>query len=372
MALTDLAIRRLKPTAKDQFIADGDGLYLRVSKTGRKTFLRREQANGKSRWVTLGTYPELSLLDARIAASEAPAKASALADTKTFAQAWEAYHQHLISVIRRPDNHAHVVEANFIESLGTMPLRDITRSDVSEVLQTILNRGAPVLARRALQVVRGLLEFSISRGWLETNVLATLPARHFGPPAQSRNRVLTDHELAVAIHNTQAAQRMTLHRKLIYGLLLLTGQRRSEVLGIHTGEVSGCWWVIPEERTKALREQRVYLSPQARALVKIAFRQLGPHPFKGIEPNNVSVSAVATVASWGMEHFTLHDLRRTMATRLADLGVQLHVIEKMLNHRMEGVLAVYNRAEYLPERREAWRLWGRHVAALRKKEPPEG
>jgi integrase len=370
MSLSDLAIRRLKPTDKDQFIADGDGLYLRVSKTGRKTFVQREQAHGKSRWVTLGTYPSLSLMDARTAIHNARSSAQPL--NKTFAQAWEAYHQHLVETVRRPDNHAQQITANFLTPFGTTPIRLVTRADISGVLQDMLDRGSPVSAKRALQVVRGMFDFAVSRGWLEENVLSRLSSRHIGPPVQSRDRVLSDDELMRIIRNTALAPRMTLKRKLIYGLLLLTGQRRAEVLGIHTGEVQGAWWIIPEERTKAQREQKVYLSPQARALVKLAFRQFGDRPFRGLDPSSVSASANYTVRHWQMTHFTLHDLRRTMATRLAETGVGLHVIEKLLNHRMEGVLAVYNRAEYLPERREAWRLWGRHVAALRKKEPPEG
>jgi integrase len=65
--------------------------------------------------------------------------------------------------------------------------------------------------------------------------------------------------------------------------------------------------------------------------------------------------------------FTPHDLRRSMATQLAERGVQPHIIEKMLNHRMEGVWAVYNRYEYLPERQAAWRMWGATLAGLRRK-----
>ena len=68
--------------------------------------------------------------------------------------------------------------------------------------------------------------------------------------------------------------------------------------------------------------------------------------------------------------FTPHDLRRTFASRMADLGVAPHVIEKILNHKLEGMMAVYNHAEYMPEREAAMKLWGLKVAALRRKKSP--
>jgi integrase len=143
---------------------------------------------------------------------------------------------------------------------------------------------------------------------------------------------------------------------------MTTGQRPSEVLGIRDTEVSRAWWAIPAERTKARRAHTVYLAPQARWLLKTAFRRYGRDPFKGVK-HQVLAKAVSRLGLG----FTPHDLRRTMSTRLADLGVQPYIIEKMLNHQMEGVWAVYNRAEYLPERREAWRLWGRTLANLRRR-----
>jgi integrase len=142
---------------------------------------------------------------------------------------------------------------------------------------------------------------------------------------------------------------------MVLALMILTGQRVTEVINLDKAEIDGVWWTIPAERIgKSDSAQKVYLSPQARAILKFW------------QPCSFDHRTIARAVKRMNMNFTPHDLRRTMATRLSDLGVMPHVIEKMLNHQMEGVMAVYNRAEYLNERKEAWRVWGLKISTLRR------
>ena len=153
-------------------------------------------------------------------------------------------------------------------------------------------------------------------------------------------------------------------------LLLLTGQRSSEVRGIRKAEVKPGVWIIPSTRTKNGKEQRVELGGKTtKTLLSLLFKEYGSVPFDGMERQVVARS----MSRMGFTpKVTPHDLRRTMATRMADLGVAPHIIEKCLNHTLGGVMAVYNRAEYVAEKRAAWRLWERHLLRVRKKAPEVG
>lgn len=369
MPLTDKGLRSLRAGPKDQFVSDGDRLYVRVRPSGSKTFVLRSQVGRSSRWVTLGTYPEMSLADAR---REAAAQSGRVVTAPvTFAEAWAQYERHILRTLRRPANYQFFMNTYLLPTLGPKLLRSITRAEVSRVLQAVVDRGAPVAANRSMTVVRLMFRFAEARGLVDHNVLEKLTASAVGGSEARRTRHLTATEVSLLIHAMTIAPRLPYKRKLAYGLLLLTGQRRNEVLGMRAEEVAGAWWTIPADRTKPKRAQKVYLSPQARVLWRDATRRFGPTPFRDVIPTTFSDGFGTLVARAGVPHSTIHDLRRTMATRLSDEGIPPHVIEKMLNHQMEGVMAIYNRAEYLTERREAWRLWGRLVNQWRKKAPGE-
>lgn len=358
MALTDREIRNTKPAEKDLFLADGGGLYLRVRPTGSKTFLFKSQ-RGKTRWVTLGRYPELGLADARKKA--AALSGTALPEKKTFAEVWQAFYTHKTRELKRPDAIRQQVEFNLLPSLGAKQLLSIKRADVTAVLDEVVRRGSPVSANRCLTYVKQILQYAVDKGWVESNVMTAVRARSVGGTEKARERALSEaeiHELLqwLVIGKAAASTRCTL------ALLLLTGQRVGEVAGIGSADVRGCWWHLPAERTKSKRDHKVYLSPQARMVL----RHL---PAQRPTAYALGQALERFAKAKGIPHFTPHDLRRTMATRLSEHGVAPHVIEKMLNHQMEGVMAVYNHAEYLPERKAAWRLWGRLLSAWRKKTP---
>ncbi len=355
--LTETFLRKVKPTDTHQFIADGHGLYLRVHPSGKKQFLYRSRAGGKASWTVLGEYPALSLLEARNLALN-PVNINTDGG-KTVDDVFEIFYKFITTQYKKPEAVRAKYELDLKPVIGSKRITEVTRAEVADILQKVVDRNSPVMANRLLADVKHLFDFAVDRGWLDENVLKPLTRRHTGGKEQTRQRTLNYIEMQ---HHINLLQHGNIHLKtrLALALITLTGQRSSEVTGLSKSEITGVWWTIPKERTKANREQKVYLSIQARAVLKYAFKFFGDAPF-GFDHRTMSKALLRRGVG-----YTPHDLRRTLATSLSELGVLPHVIEKILNHQMEGVMAVYNRAEYLEERKKAWALWGRHLAALRR------
>lgn len=355
MALTDREVRALHGTDKDQFIADGGGLYLRVSKAGTKTWLVRSQAGG-ARWHTIGRYPDISLAAARAKLGAVSVSAGA----PTVREAFDEFERQVLRTYQRPEAVRARFDLDVFPTLADRRVDTITQAQLSAVLAKVVERGSPVAANRLLHDLKHLFDYSMSRGWITSDPAAGIKRKAVGGREKSRDRVLDDAELQRLV-GILMTNRFALSTRLSMALVLLTGQRASEVLGVSRGELKGRLWIIPAERTKPKREQLVYLAPATMALLRLSFKWLGDKPF--VSDHRVLDRAAKRMAF--EPHWTPHDLRRTMASRLADLGAMPHVVEKMLNHQMEGVMAVYNRAHYHPERRAAWRLWASHLRGLR-------
>ena len=246
--------------------------------------------------------------------------------------------------------------------LHKLPLKKIDRATVAAELRTIIRERGPVAADRGRSTLSAFFGWAIGEGIAEVNpVVGTNKASKNA----SRERVLADDEL-VAVWNAAPASDFG----RIVKLLMLTGQRRDEIAALRRAEIADGALALPAARTKNGRAHDVPLSTQALAV-------LGDHPervgreyvfgdgdggFSGFSSAKERLDQASGVTDW-----TLHDLRRTMATRMADLGVQPHIIEAILNHvsgHKAGVAGVYNRSTYAAEKRAALDLWGTHVQML--------
>lgn len=351
MALTDRGVRN----AKAGVYGDSGGLYLRVYDTGKKVFVYRDRKEGKDKWITLGQYPVMELKAARETAESL--KNGSLQQEVILQKALTEYKDHVRRTVEDPSQ----IERRLNKELSCLTLRkvrSITKQEVADVLQGIVKRGSPVAANRTLPDIKNFFAYCMERGWVKTNPAEGITRKSLGGREKSRERALDESELKELIRII-LTDKWAPRQRLVIGLLILTGQRIGEVLGYRPAEIDRVWWFIPAERTKPRRMQKVYLSPQARSLFEYVDSQF-ENGFGG-DHRTIDRAIKRTKMD-----FTPHDLRRTMATHLADKGIAPHVIEKMLNHKMEGVMEVYNRAEYLKERREAWRLWGCYIARLRR------
>lgn len=352
----DRTLRQLRVT-KEQFFADGDGLYIRVTPKGQKTFVYRSQAGGKSRWRVIGRYPVMSLLEARNRVAE-----GVNVSTKTVAETCEEYLPRLCQRYKTHEEITRSFRVDVLPAIGHLRVDRVTRLDCSNLLQVIVARGAHVAANRTLSHLRSFFYYCKERGWCNENPTDGITKRSVGGRERPKKRSLSEQELTVLIEKLMSG-RFPLKSKLAVGLLLITGTRTSEVLGVSKKEVSKFWWILPAERTKSVREHKIYLSPQARFLFKLAFKHFGATPFRGLGRTTLSQTVRRLPIS---PPISPHKFRHTMATRLTDLGVAPHIAEKMLNHQLGELFEIYNHAEFLPERRAAWRLWGAYLAKLRR------
>jgi integrase len=258
-------------------------------------------------------------------------------------------------------------------------LRSITRQEILGVLDRMVERGAPVQANRLVAALRRFFGWAVERGLLDASPIASLK-----PPSAevARDRVLSDEEVRAI---WLAAAEIEFPFGPAVQLMILTGQRRSEVLEAEWREfdLERRLWSIPRERAKNDNGHAVPLAPITIELLRrlpkvgspprLLFTTNGRTPFSGVSKAMERLSARAgehlevdgELAPW-----RLHDLRRTFATGCARLGIPLHVVEKCLNHTsgtFSGVVAVYQRHEFLAERQKAMDEWASHLVNLTHK-----
>jgi integrase len=252
----------------------------------------------------------------------------------------------------------------------------ISDSDAIKLIDDVSRRGA-VIANRTLANCRSLYSFAMSPKVkaATSNPFAAIERWE----EESRERVLSNEEL-VAVWN--AAEKLGPPYTGIVRLLILTGQRLSEIAALRWSEIKFDKWQIelPGARTKNGRSHIVALSDRAVEIVEKAkqtkIKSEGDlvYTISGDQLNGWSrlrerlYEAVEETLESEPERWTLHDLRRTCATRMAeDLKIAPHVVDKILNHSsgaVRGVAAIYNRSELLDERRAALEAWGRYVDGL--------
>ena len=249
----------------------------------------------------------------------------------------------------------------------TKPIGEIGKQDVVKLLDEYVKAGKGSGANHILSRLRTFFEWCIERELVAVNPCDKLrkPAR-----VKSRERVLTADELACIWHASAAA---IYPYGAIVRLLLLTGQRRGEVVGLRWSEIDDTakTWTLPKERTKNGTEHRLPVSDLVLSIIEelpmlndvLAFPARGNSEatFSGFSKCKAELDRLSGVTDW-----TLHDLRRTAATGMAKLGTAPHVVEAILNHlsgTFAGVAGVYNRHDYEPEMRVALDQWSRHVAS---------
>jgi integrase len=250
------------------------------------------------------------------------------------------------------------------QPLHGMPIDQVGRKDVASRLISITREHGSVTAARARAALSAFYVWALGEGLAEAN-----PVIGTNKPADSkpRERTLTDAELA-AIWNACGDD----HYGRVVRLLILTGCRRQEVGGICWGEIDldAGTWTIPGERTKNHRPHTLPLMPAALEIVRAVPRMASRDQLFGVRGKGFSrwgMSKDALDERSGVAGWVVHDIRRSVATRMADLGIAPHIVEAVLNHQSghrAGVAGIYNRSRYEREVRSALALWADHVRAL--------
>jgi integrase len=419
-ALTVKRIESAPAKPGRQEIPDGllVGLYLVVQPSGAKSFAVRYRYAGQPRKLTLGAFPSISLEAARDiggkelrAAAEgrdpATEKQSAKGDAKKAAAeeirgrrdlfenvAREFIERHAMKSTRetswretarilglRPDADGKLVEigGDVIPAWKGRRIQDITKRDVITLLDSVRDR-APVMANRTLAAIRKLFNWCLAR-----DVIQVSPCTLIEPPApeRSRDRILSDDELRLVWN---AAEGDGWPFRELIKMLILTGQRLSEVGGMRWEEIDleGKLWTLPAERVKNGERHEVPLSdaaaeiltalPRIKTTMGFVFTTRRDAAVSGFSRAKDRLDAAAKAAARkDIEHWTFHDLRRTMASGMARIGIQLPVIEKVLNHSsgsFRGVVGVYQRHTFADEKRAALDAWASFVHSTVSNQQP--
>jgi integrase len=349
-------------------------LELRIRDSGAKAWAIRYYLHGKQRRFTIGEFPAISVADARQRAKDAlrdiedridPAiEKRQRRDADTFDDLARDYIEKWAKPRKRSwKEDQRILNANILPHWKHRAVRDITRRDIRELIEAIADRGAPTMANRVRALLSKLFRFAIGRDVIELSPMVGIERPADETP---RDRVLTDDEIRQFWTATEA---LDAPMRAFFRLRLLTAQRGIEVSTMKWGDVDleGGWWTVSATVAKNKLSHRVPLSQAVIDLLKELPRD-GRYVLDGARGKRQQAEAAATFA---IDDFKGHDLRRTAASRMASAGIPRLHIGKVLNHVETGVTAVYDRHGYDAEKRVALDTWARVLNAILKAKPAD-
>lgn len=411
---TDTMIKKLKPTNKKYIRGEGNGFNIRVTTFGVKTWLYLYAFDGKRREMNLGIYPDVSLETARDAFDIAKKKVKngidPLAEEETMAEARQKAHTVAELIGEYIEKHAkpnkrgwaedeRILNKDALVVWGKRKAADIKKRDIVLLLESIVERGSPGSANGNFKVIRKMFRFAVQRDILEHSPCdgVVMPA-----PLNRRERVLSESEIKT-LWNSLEACNISNEIKSALKLILVTGQRPGEVIGMHTNEIDGNWWTIPAERSKNKKSHSVYLTKTALELIgplNVTDKKTAITAPKGYifpcphskKKQAIAVNALAHVVRRNIaaprlingipalnedgnpiidnklciEGFTPHDLRRTAATFMSQIGFMDEIIDAILNHVKQGIIRTYNLNRYEKEKQKALEAWERKIVSIIK------
>ena len=398
--LTDRGIKKLQAVdgrQTDYFDKTTPNFGVRVSPKGTKSFCVFYRIGRRFRRLTIGTYPTLSLTKARSMGRAAlskvldgkdPAQEKKIdRDAATFREiADEFLEKHSKPFKRSAAEDERIINSYLGDTLGKMRAKDITRRTVRELLEDIAtgrlsnqDGPAPIMANRVLALTRKIFNWALAKDLLEAN-----PCHALGAPGKekTRDRVLSDEEIK-KVWNAMGQE--SLYMGCMFKIRLLTAQRGGEVAKMRWQDLEleseTPTWTIPGDFSKNGKMHRVPLSePAVKILkqVKAYAEKLAKKPLKGRkEPRGMSQWAfpgrkedssptelqkcIQRIRISASVDFRGHDLRRTAASKMTELGVPRLIVQKILNHADNEITAVYDRFAYDKEKRGALDTWARRL-----------
>jgi integrase len=392
MPLTTTAVRNAKPKEAQYKITDGAGLYALIAPNGGKWWRFKYRYEGKEKLLSLGTFPDTSLAEARVRRDEArrvlasgddpskqrqaekhKAESQAANSFETVAREWYRKQAH-VWVAHHASDVLRRLETNLFGELGTRPIAEITAPQLLAAVRKIENRGAHDLAHRVLQVASQVFRYGVATGRCDRDPAPDL--RGALTPHKGKNQAAVRPEEMPALLRSIATYDQIGDRQtgLALQLLALTFVRTGELIGSEWSEFSlesgTPTWIVPAVRMKMRSEHVVPLSRQAVAVLR-ELRALagasryvlpGRNPDKPIS-NNTMLFALYRLGY--KRRMTGHGFRALASTVLNEAGFPPDVIERQLAHcERNEVRGAYNRAEYLPQRRGMMQKYADMLDAL--------
>ena len=396
MPLTEVAARNAKPGERPFKVFDAQGLYLLVQPQGGKLWRLKYRFAGKEKLLSFGSYPEVSLREARQRrdkarkqlrddqdpsqlrkATKATQLIAAMNSYEAIARAWHIRWstgknaKHAAGVLSR-------LERDVFSSVGSMPFESVTAAHLAACALAIEARGAPEYAKRALQTAAQIGRFAVAHSIAARNAAADIKPSDVLKPMKKVNYPRLDAgELPQLLRRIEAYDGSPYTRGALK-LMALTFVRTGELIGARWDEFDfgAAQWRIPAERMKMKTPHIVPLSKQAIAVLKELqpLRNLSTLVFPGERDHDKPMSNNTILfALYRMGYhsrMTGRGFRGVASTVLHELGHPHELIELQLAHQeRNAVSAAYNHATYLPQRAKMMQAWANHLDALKKKAP---
>ena len=388
MPLTDTAIKKVKPGPSPAKLSDGKGMYLLVTESGSKLWRWKYRADGKEKVMALGSYPDVSLAQAReamgaarkvLAAGSDPmaerkaeklAKQSAAENSfQTVALLWWEQWRNAKSPRHADDVHKRL-KADVFPAIGKRPISDIQAPELVAMVKAIAGRGALDIAKRALQTSGQVFRYAIAHGLAQRNPATDIKPADILASRKAGNYARPDaKELPELLRHMEAYQGAPVTR-LAMKLMALTFVRTSELIGARWAEfdLEAGRWDIPPERMKMKTSHIVPLSSQAVTVLRTlqlvsghgALMFPGERDHEKPMSNNTILKALERMGYKG--RMTGHGFRGIASTVMHEMGFNHAHIELQLAHQeRDQVSAAYNHATYLNERAKMMQLWGDYL-----------
>lgn len=399
--LTDIQIRSwIKSGERFEGRADGNGLYLRYRKVDKSPNWRyRYRYAGKARAMLIGSYADLSLakardiakeLSARVALGydvagekqerklEALAKIEAEKNALSVAElAAEYYARQIENTYKHPELFRSSLQKNIVALIGKMKVEDVRPRHVDVVLQDVIKRGSPTVANDVLRMLKRLFDYAVVRGIIEVNPAISFSAKDAGGKEQGRKRALSREELMMFFRALRNGRGISRENELAFKIILALGVRKMELCAAEWSEfdLANEVWHLPGSRAKNgddidiplpqpviewIKEIRLFAGDSS-WLIPARRAQTASHISRATL-NMVMPSVMKEMS--GVEPFSIHDLRRTMRTQMAGLGIDPLIAERCLNHKIPGIEGIYNRHQYFNERKAALAQWADLLVVL--------
>ncbi|HHE5405604.1 TPA: tyrosine-type recombinase/integrase [Klebsiella michiganensis] len=387
--LTDAKLRKMngKPIPKRIELSDANGLSVRVTPNGVIVFQYRYKIDGRPRRMTIGQYDQVSLKEAREQVSEfrklvavgkdpitardmaveANIKAATVEDC---IKAWLGSAS--ASRLVKRDQWERALYRHVVPYVGSMLVDEMAISHWQPVFKRMRDNDAETYAGEVLSRMKTIFSYCIRIELIKRNPVTDLRVIDVGKPAKKGKRNLSDKEIG-AFWRAVEASTITHQNKLLLKLLLLTGCRGVELRLAKKADfdLDARVWRVPDEHSKTREPFERGLSVKAVEILREAFSlyedfsQVFP-PAAKREDRPMAASVILNLAiqlreDMTIDHWSIHDLRRTAKTKMAELGVMPHVSEKVLGHKLSGILAIYDQHSYLREQQEALDLLAAHI-----------
>ncbi|WP_206237947.1 tyrosine-type recombinase/integrase [Novosphingobium terrae] len=375
MALTQLQVRNAKAGSH----SDGNGLLLRVSASGAKSWILRVQVDGKRKDIGLGSLDHVSLAEARERARIERKAARDGIDLKveakklkiasmTFKEAAESYLDHALSSlsnVKHQKQWRSTLKTYAYPTLGELVVGKVDAPDIAEALKPIWKTKSET-ARRVRQRIATILDHAQAKGWRDREAperaLSTL-LKPIKQKAKGNFPAMPYKQVPAFVAAMRAAKTTVGRDALLFAIL--TAARSQEVRGARRGEfdLEAGVWIVAAERMKKRRLHRVPLSSAAKAIVEAAFKRIGSTDdallFPGMKGKVMSDMTLGKVLKAnGGEGFTVHGFRSSFRDWAAEEGYSRDWAESALAHVVKDQTeAAYRRTDFLEQRKAMMEAW---------------